>query len=124
MVFYLINIYECTWCCPHRKRRCGWLDIPVLEHSNRINGYAAIALTKLDILDTLEEVKIGVAYKLDGVTLKGEREEEVTGYHGAAGRHVQTEMIVTIVSWKHARMHIKAYTDTRTRVQVVIAPTR
>ena len=62
---------------PHwssRKRRCGWLDIPVLEHSNRINGYAAIALTKLDILDTLDEVKIGVAYKLDGVTLKGEEE--------------------------------------------------
>jgi len=53
-----------------RKRRCGWLDIPVLEHSNRINGYAAIALTKLDILDTLEEVKIGVAYTLDGSTLK------------------------------------------------------
>ena len=54
-----------------RKRRCGWLDIPVLQHSNRINGYAAIALTKLDILDTLDEVKIGVAYTLDGQTLKG-----------------------------------------------------
>ena len=54
-----------------RKRRCGWLDIPVLQHSNRINGYAAIALTKLDILDVLDEVQIGIAYKLDGQVLKG-----------------------------------------------------
>lgn len=52
-----------------RKRRCGWLDIPVLIHSNRINGYSAIALTKLDILDVLDEVKIGVSYKLDGKVL-------------------------------------------------------
>ena len=44
-----------------------------MQHSNRINGYAAIALTKLDILDTLDEVKIGVAYTLDGQTLKGNK---------------------------------------------------
>jgi len=70
-----------------RKRRCGWLDAVVLKYSAMINGYKSYAepskikrersndkcyrinLTKLDILDQLDEVKIGVAYKLDGVEL-------------------------------------------------------
>lgn len=53
-----------------RKRRCGWFDVVVARYSNMINGFTSIALTKLDILDTFEEVKIGVAYKLDGKVLE------------------------------------------------------
>jgi len=49
-----------------RKRRCGWLDIPLLRWTNMLNKYTAIALTKLDILDDLDEIKIGVAYKRNG----------------------------------------------------------
>ncbi|KAI8609406.1 Adenylosuccinate synthetase [Chytriomyces sp. MP71] len=45
-----------------RKRRCGWLDIVVLRHSHMLNDYTSINLTKLDILDALKEIKIGVAY--------------------------------------------------------------
>ena len=41
-----------------RKRRCGWLDLPVLRYTSLVNGYSAICLTKLDILDTLPEIKI------------------------------------------------------------------
>ncbi|XP_046402486.1 adenylosuccinate synthetase [Ischnura elegans] len=52
-----------------RKRRCGWLDIPVLVYTSMVNGYSGIALTKLDILDTLSEIKIGVAYKKNGKKL-------------------------------------------------------
>lgn len=37
-----------------RPRRCGWLDAMILRHTSMINGYTAIALTKLDILDQLE----------------------------------------------------------------------
>lgn len=47
-----------------RKRRCGWLDTVLLRYSNMINGYSAVAVTKLDILDTFKEIKIGVAYHL------------------------------------------------------------
>ena len=36
-----------------RPRRCGWLDVVLLRHTNMVNGYTAIALTKLDILDEL-----------------------------------------------------------------------
>lgn len=46
-----------------RKRRCGWLDIPLLRYTSLVNGYTCICLTKLDILDTLPEIKVGVAYR-------------------------------------------------------------
>ncbi|XP_020937155.1 adenylosuccinate synthetase isozyme 1 isoform X1 [Sus scrofa] len=49
-----------------RKRRCGWLDLMILRYAHMINGFTALALTKLDILDTLDEVKVGVSYKLSG----------------------------------------------------------
>jgi adenylosuccinate synthase len=54
-----------------RPRRCGWLDMVVLRHSARINGLTGIALTKLDILDGLDPIKICTAY-----TYQGKRYEE------------------------------------------------
>lgn len=54
-----------------RRRRCGWLDLMVLKHSCLINGYDSINLTKLDVLDGLDEIKIGVAYIADAQTLPG-----------------------------------------------------
>uniref|UniRef100_A0A7N8X4E7 Adenylosuccinate synthetase n=1 Tax=Mastacembelus armatus TaxID=205130 RepID=A0A7N8X4E7_9TELE len=52
-----------------RKRRCGWLDLILVRYAHMVNGFSAIALTKLDILDTLPEIKVGVAYKVDGQSL-------------------------------------------------------
>ncbi|KAL4706999.1 hypothetical protein ACJJTC_019537 [Scirpophaga incertulas] len=49
-----------------RVRRCGWLDLMVVRYTALVNGYTAICLTKVDILDTLKEIKIGVGYKLNG----------------------------------------------------------
>ncbi|KAJ3398335.1 adenylosuccinate synthase [Chytriomyces confervae] len=49
-----------------RKRRCGWLDVVVLRHSHMLNDYTSMNLTKLDILDQLDEVQIGVAYVHNG----------------------------------------------------------
>ncbi|XP_058021373.1 adenylosuccinate synthetase isozyme 2 isoform X3 [Ahaetulla prasina] len=48
-----------------RKRRCGWLDLVLLRYAHMINGFTALALTKLDILDVFPEIKIGIAYRLD-----------------------------------------------------------
>ncbi|KAJ3046821.1 hypothetical protein HK097_000483 [Rhizophlyctis rosea] len=53
-----------------RKRRCGWLDMVVLKYSHMINDYSSINITKLDVLDQLAEVKIGVEYRLDGKKLE------------------------------------------------------
>ena len=49
-----------------RFRRCGWLDIPALRRSNRINGTTGLCITKLDVLDGLKELQLCVAYRLDG----------------------------------------------------------
>ena len=49
-----------------RQRRCGWLDIVALKRSLEINSVTGMCVTKLDVLDGMETVKICVAYKLDG----------------------------------------------------------
>ncbi|XP_067943536.1 adenylosuccinate synthetase-like [Watersipora subatra] len=49
-----------------RKRRCGWLDLPVVKYTAMINGFSALAITKLDILDSFEELKICTSYLKDG----------------------------------------------------------
>ncbi len=48
-----------------RARRCGWLDIVVVNHAVRLNGLTHIALTKLDVLDKIHPIKMGVAYDAD-----------------------------------------------------------
>lgn len=47
-----------------RARRCGWLDLVLLKHSCRINGVNKVAITKLDVLDGFETIKVAVAYKM------------------------------------------------------------
>jgi adenylosuccinate synthase len=50
-----------------RPRRCGWLDLVILRYATRINGLSEIILNKLDILSGFDELKIAVAYEIDGV---------------------------------------------------------
>ena len=49
-----------------RKRRCGWFDGVLVRQTIKISGIDGIALTKLDVLDELDEIKICVAYEIDG----------------------------------------------------------
>ncbi|HEN21001.1 MAG TPA: adenylosuccinate synthase, partial [Desulfobacteraceae bacterium] len=49
-----------------RKRRCGWLDLVMIKDSIRLNGLDSLAITKLDVLTGLEEIKICVGYNLEG----------------------------------------------------------
>jgi adenylosuccinate synthase len=50
-----------------RKRRCGWFDAVIGRYAVRINGLDCLAITKLDVLDELEEIEVCVAYEIDGV---------------------------------------------------------
>lgn len=52
-----------------RKRRCGWFDAVLVRQTAKISGITGIALTKLDVLDGLDELKICIGYKLDGKTI-------------------------------------------------------
>jgi len=49
-----------------RPRRCGWLDLVMLKKAVLLNGIDRLALTKLDVLDSFEEVKVAVAYQQNG----------------------------------------------------------
>ena len=54
-----------------RRRRTGWLDLVMLRHAVRVNSLTEIALTKLDVLDTFDEVKVCTDYRLAGNVLRG-----------------------------------------------------
>jgi len=49
-----------------RRRRCGWLDLVVVQDSARLNGLNSLAITKLDVLTGLEKLKVCVGYELEG----------------------------------------------------------
>jgi hypothetical protein len=59
-----------------RKRRCGWLDLVVLRESQRLNGPTEIALTKLDVLGGLDELKLCTAYRYKGQEVAYPPQEE------------------------------------------------
>jgi adenylosuccinate synthase len=52
-----------------RGRRCGWFDAVLMRRSRQINGLTSLCLTKMDVLDGLEELKICTAYRYDGKEL-------------------------------------------------------
>ncbi len=49
-----------------RRRRCGWFDVVAAKYSVMLNGFTEITLTKLDILDHFENIKICTEYELNG----------------------------------------------------------
>jgi adenylosuccinate synthase len=52
-----------------RPRRCGWFDGVAIQHSTWLNGFTELAITKLDVLDSLPEIKICTGYRVDGQIL-------------------------------------------------------
>jgi len=62
-----------------RPRRCGWFDADLVVFSSKLNGFTEIALTKLDVLDTLPRIKIGVGYRV-----KGQKDDLVHYWEGDA----------------------------------------
>ena len=49
-----------------RPRRCGWFDAVQARYAARVNGLTSLAVTKLDVLDTLDEIQVATAYRIDG----------------------------------------------------------
>ncbi|CAB4015648.1 adenylosuccinate synthetase isozyme 1 [Paramuricea clavata] len=87
-----------------RKRRCGWLDLVVIRYSNMINGYTSLAVTKLDILTNLGDLKIGINYKYKGETLSS----------FPASLEVQKEMeveYITMPGWTEDIGNVRKFED-------------
>jgi len=49
-----------------RPRRCGWLDMPLLRYSNQVNGAEWLVVTKMDVMDELDEIPVCVGYEING----------------------------------------------------------
>ncbi len=87
-----------------RPRRCGWFDAVLVRQTVRTCGIQGLALTKLDILDGLDEVKVCVGYHLDG------REIDYL----PAGEHVQAlvkPIYETIAGWREHTAHARSWAD-------------
>lgn len=89
-----------------RRRRCGWFDLVLARYSQAINHYTALNLTKLDILDDFDEIKVGVAYILPD----GTRTENSFPADADALNNVQVEY-VTLPGWKSNTMGALSYDD-------------
>lgn len=87
-----------------RKRRCGWFDAALVRQSVATNGITGIALTKLDVLDGLEELKICVGYKLDG--------KEIDHLPASQGAQARVEPIyITLEGWKESTVGARKWAD-------------
>ena len=53
-----------------RPRRCGWFDVPAARYSARVNSLGALVVTKLDVLDNLAEIPVGIVYEYKGKTFR------------------------------------------------------
>jgi len=85
-----------------RARRCGWMDTLIVRHAVRVNGFTSIALTKLDVLDTVDEIKICVGYKHKGKLYK-EMPSELEVLEQC------TPQYITMPGWKQTTIGIKKY---------------
>ncbi|MBY4609507.1 adenylosuccinate synthase [Rhizobium sp. 9T] len=87
-----------------RKRRCGWFDAALVRQSVATNGITGIALTKLDVLDGLEELKICVGYMLDG--------EQIDHLPASQGAQARVEPIyITLEGWKESTVGARSWAD-------------
>ena len=87
-----------------RKRRCGWFDAVLVRQAVAVNGIAGIALTKLDVLDGLDEIKVCVGYELDG-----KRIDYLPASQGAQARVVP--VYETLEGWKDTTVGARQWGD-------------
>ena len=87
-----------------RPRRCGWFDAVALRYSAMINGITRIAITKLDVLDTFEEIKICVGYEVKGKRLKSFPTDLTT-------LERITPVFESFPGWKEPISSVRSYAD-------------
>ena len=93
-----------------RKRRCGWFDGVLVRQTIKISGIDGIALTKLDVLDELDEIKICVAYQLDG--------KKIDYLPAAVDDQLKvTPIYKTFKGWKSSTKGIKNFNDLPTNAK-------
>ncbi|MCA9566268.1 MAG: adenylosuccinate synthase [Myxococcales bacterium] len=86
-----------------RPRRCGWFDGVAIQYASWLNGFTALAVTKLDVLDVFEEIKVCVAYELDG--------ERVTEMPDTPDQERVTPVYEVWPGWMESTRDARAWSD-------------
>ncbi len=87
-----------------RKRRCGWFDAALVRQAIKVGGITGIALTKLDVLDGLDPIKVCVAYRLDG--------EAIDLFPSASGRQARVEPVYeTLDGWQDSTAGARSWAE-------------
>ncbi|MBS3647752.1 adenylosuccinate synthase [Pseudaminobacter sp. 19-2017] len=87
-----------------RKRRCGWFDAVLVRQAVAVNGINGIALTKLDVLDGLDEIKVCTGYRLDG--------EEIDYLPASQSAQARVEPIYeSLEGWKETTKGARSWAD-------------
>ncbi len=101
---YLAEVGQEIGSTTGRQRRCGWFDGLVAKHVSRVNGLTEAIVTKLDVLDDLDQIKICVAYEY-----RGERLEHLPTQSEILAEC--TPMYETFPGWKQPTVNIRAAED-------------
>ena len=96
-----------------RKRRCGWFDGVLVRQTIKISGINGIALTKLDVLDELDEINLCVAYKLNG--------KEIDYFPAAVEDQLNVKPVYkTFKGWKSKTQGIKKFDDLPNNAKIYV----
>ena len=87
-----------------RQRRCGWLDLVILNRSFKLNAVSGICLTKLDVLDGLDSIKICVAYEING-------ERTSTPPFSAEGYELAKPVYIEMPGWNCSTIGTRSFEE-------------
>ena len=87
-----------------RQRRCGWLDLVILNRSFKLNAVNGICLTKLDVLDELDSIKICVAYEING-------EKTKTPPFSAEGYSIAEPVYIEMPGWNCSTISTRSFDE-------------
>jgi len=98
-----------------RRRRCGWFDVPMVRQAARLSSLTDVALTKLDVLDALESLKVCVAYEAaDG------KRYELPPYHQSV-LHAVTPVYEELEGWREDLTGCTSFDDLPRAAQTYVA---
>ena len=112
-----------------RRRRTGWLDTVMLRHATRVNSLTEIALTKLDVLDTFDEVKVCTGYDINGTVMRNYPDRPdmlkhaVPVYETLPGWKSSTEGITKFADLPHSAQQIVKIVERETGIPVSMVGT-
>ena len=96
-----------------RARRCGWFDAVALRRSNQINSVSGLCITKLDVLDGLDTIRLCVGYRCGGV-------ERLTPPVGADAFATCEPMYEDVPGWKESTVGVQRYEDLPTNAKAYL----